>query len=196
MILETEQLANTYYAQRHGQSEGNTEQKLVSIPAEGIARWGLTMEGFEQVAREARNIKLDNKPLVFIVSPFLRAVQTAQVSQSILGGYIVIDERLSERFFGDYDMGPDSNLGTIWRRDRKDANNTDHGVESPAAVQQRFIDLIHDIEQEYQGYNVILVSHGDTLQIGQTPFAGAEPSKHRDLEHLHNAVIRRLGGRN
>jgi broad specificity phosphatase PhoE len=39
---------------------------------------------------------------------------------------------------------------------------------------------------------VVLVSHGDVLQILQTAFEGLDPSKHRSIPHLPTAELRQL----
>jgi hypothetical protein len=39
---------------------------------------------------------------------------------------------------------------------------------------------------------VILVAHGDVLQILQTAFEGVDPREHRSLPHLPNAELRWL----
>ena len=39
---------------------------------------------------------------------------------------------------------------------------------------------------------VVLVAHGDVLQIAQTAFADVDPRTHRSLEHLETATLRKL----
>merc|ERR1719414_343626 len=39
---------------------------------------------------------------------------------------------------------------------------------------------------------VVLVSHGDALQLLQTAFQGVSPSEHRSLPHLHPGELREL----
>ena len=60
--------------------------------------------------------------------------------------------------------------------------------------------LIGEIERELGGFSgnddvpwtVLLVAHGDVLQIAQTAFARADPTQHRDLPHLETAAVREL----
>ena len=52
--------------------------------------------------------------------------------------------------------------------------------------------LIADLEQRYSGRDILLVSHGDTLQILQAGFLRVDPSGHRRLPHLDTAEIREL----
>ena len=52
--------------------------------------------------------------------------------------------------------------------------------------------LIADLERRYSGRDILLVSHGDTLQIMQAGFLRMDPSAHRRLPHLDTAEIRQL----
>jgi broad specificity phosphatase PhoE len=66
-------------------------------------------------------------------------------------------------------------------------------VVSVAHVAHRVSAMIVDLEAQHsQRLNVILVSHGDTLQILQSCFAGVSPAQHRSLPHLHNCEVREL----
>lgn len=195
-IASVESLNNNYFDQRHGRSFGNLLHEIVSNLPDGISGFGLTEEGCTQVMQAALHAKEQGlgqeRPLLFVVSPLLRAVMTARISQSILGGEIIFDDRLVERFFGDYDLKTDKNLDSIWQLDALDENNTEGNVESPAAVQARINLLITELEGKYEGYDIVFVSHGDTLQIAETAFERIPSSRHRLLPHLQNGEIRRL----
>jgi broad specificity phosphatase PhoE len=52
--------------------------------------------------------------------------------------------------------------------------------------------LIRDLEREHSGQVILLVSHGDTLQIMQAGFARMDAGEHRRLAHLATAEVRRL----
>ena len=65
-------------------------------------------------------------------------------------------------------------------------------VESASNVQFRFSEVIRDCERAFDGQTVLLASHGDTLQIGQTAFQRISAGEHRSLPHLQTAEIRRL----
>ena len=52
--------------------------------------------------------------------------------------------------------------------------------------------FIVDLERRYSGRDILLVSHGDTLQILRAGFLRMNPSQHRSLPELKTAEIRRL----
>jgi probable phosphoglycerate mutase len=49
-----------------------------------------------------------------------------------------------------------------------------------------------NLEQKYKNKKIILIAHGDALQILQSGFQKICSSKHRSLEHLETAEIREL----
>jgi probable phosphoglycerate mutase len=57
---------------------------------------------------------------------------------------------------------------------------------------QRVTSVIADYESSHRDATLLLVSHGDALQLLQTAFLRRDASKHRTLEHLNTAEIRRL----
>jgi broad specificity phosphatase PhoE len=65
-------------------------------------------------------------------------------------------------------------------------------VEPVAAVLDRATGFIADLERQHSGRDILLVSHGDTLQILQAGFLRIDPSRHRSLPHLATAEFRRL----
>ena len=66
------------------------------------------------------------------------------------------------------------------------------GVESVDSVMNRTTECILDWDTRLQNHLIILVAHGDVLQITQTAFAKMDGSKHRNLDHLETATLRAL----
>ena len=61
-----------------------------------------------------------------------------------------------------------------------------------AAVLDRTTAFILDLERRYSGRDILLISHGDTLQILRAGFLRMDPSQHRSLPELKTAEIRQL----
>ncbi len=118
------------------------------------------------------------------------------------------DIRLRERYFGQFNGQSDANYQNVWDVDCNNPNHTEFAVESVNSVVDRTSDLIVDIEKmimfhdDHDSINdsindshsckVILVAHGDVLQILQTAFLKVDGSVHRSLEHLETATVREL----
>jgi len=183
---------------RHGESKANMANIILSHLEHGKKdTFGLTKKGEEQVADSVKKAKLqgwlDGAAIIYS-SPFSRCKKTAEIAKEVLGvkNQIHFDDRLRERFFGDFERTSNANYQKVWDNDAKNPSHMQDNVESALDVQKRTLSLIQDLEQEYTGKNILLVSHGDALQILQTGFLKLSPSKHRDIEHLHTAEIRKL----
>jgi broad specificity phosphatase PhoE len=131
--------------------------------------------------------------VLIVSSDFLRARETAELARELIGaGPIRLHPGLRERGFGAWEGRSHDNYRVVWERDAVDSEHTDQGVESAVAVQRRAVAVVHELEQAHQGQRVLLVAHGDALQILATAFAGADPGQHRSLEPWPTAGVRPL----
>ena len=187
-----ESLANRYHAMRHGQSKANEAGVIVSrIETDRDGDWGLTELGRRQALAAARQCGLP-ADTVICSSDFARARQTAEIVREQVGApEVAVRAALRERSFGDLEGTPAANYARVWQADTGGAGQPGD-VESAAAVLDRTTALVADLERRYSGRDVLLVSHGDTLQIMQAGFLKMDPSGHRQLPPLNTAEIRQL----
>jgi probable phosphoglycerate mutase len=184
-------LSNRFSVMRHGQSKANEAGVIVSaIENDRRGDYGLSAAGREQALAAARACGLPPETVI-CTSDFARARQTAELVRACLGGRdVVVAEALRERRFGAWEGTPAANYQRVWAAD--EAGNAADGVEPAAAVLERTTGLVARLERRYSGRDILLVSHGDTLQILQAGFLRADPSGHRRVPHLATAEIRRL----
>ena len=186
-------LANRFRVMRHGQSKANEAGVIVStIESDRRGDYGLSEPGVRQAraAAEACGLPPDT---VICSSDFSRARETAQIVRACLGAAEVnLTEALRERCFGDLEGTPVANYARVWASDGLASDHGRDGVEPVAAVLDRATALVADLERRYSGRDILLVSHGDTLQILQAGFLRMAPSRHRQLPHLATAEIREL----
>ena len=71
-------------------------------------------------------------------------------------------------------------------------NHNYRNCESVNSVLERTTMVIKDLEKKYSQKTIIIVSHGDSLQILQTGFQKINPRFHRQLQHLETAELREL----
>ncbi|KAF9314579.1 hypothetical protein BG003_004061 [Podila horticola] len=145
-----------------------------------------------------------------LASPFKRTIETANLIHNTLQTSLDISHipspeqalDLRERFFGEFEMQTPSDdlYTTVWNQDAIDPFHEKFGVESVATVTQRTTGVVRSEEQsdkeEAEGVEetfVVLVSHGDALQILQTAMRGWSGDRHRQLEHLNTANWREVG---
>jgi probable phosphoglycerate mutase len=100
---------------------------------------------------------------------------------------------LRERNFGELELHSDSAYRGIWQLDALDADHRQSRVESVNQVLERLTRLVRSLEEHHNGRDILLVSHGDPLQILQTAFMRADARKHRVIvPPLQNAEVRTL----
>ncbi|HEX7349405.1 histidine phosphatase family protein [Brachybacterium sp.] len=181
---------------RHGESTANVEGLIVSVPGpRALTEVGLTARGREQARAAAREglVQGLGPGTVILTSDFARARQTAEEFAAGLGAAPPrVDRRLRERSFGRYDEGPASAYEQIWEIDRGRGTHTDE-VEQVADVAGRVLAVLHEADQFARTAPVVLVAHGDVLQIALALGAGSDPHEHREVPHLGNAELRRIG---
>ena len=187
-----QRLANRYSVMRHGQSEANASGVIVScIDNDQRGGYGLTDLGRRQALAAAHGCGLPGDTLI-CSSDFCRARQTAEIVRAWLGApEVVIAPALRERCFGDLEGTATGNYARVWAADDADADHP-QGVERAGAVLDRATAFVAELERSYSGRDILLVSHGDTLQILQAGFVLMDPSRHRHVPHLEVAEIRRL----
>ena len=204
-------LRHRYYALRHGQSLANVAHIISSDPAIATVEHGLSETGWEQVLAaadavcdEARAHGLD---VAIISSDFKRAWQTAQsVRAGCLAAGVPVwppedvqpTLALRERSFGELSGGSDDRYDDVWAEDARSAEHVEYGVESIRSVLTRARGVVQHLESSSvldpnRRWMVVLVAHGDVLQILQTAFARVDVRRHRSLEHLPTATLRALG---
>lgn len=186
-------LNNQYFIMRHGQSLANEQGIIVSDPANGVLEeYGLGVVGRQQAKESAQNSGLNQDTLIY-TSDFSRAYQTAEIVRQVIGANnVVVATQLRERYFGDWEKTAHDNYKKVYEFDRVVADRHVNNVESLNSVLTRTLQLVTAIEQTYKGRDILLVSHGDTLQILQAGMSGYSPTKHCDLPYPKTAEIRRL----
>ena len=142
-------------------------------------------------AEEAQKKYFFNHSTVIISSDFVRAKETALIVAQVFGaGDVILSQKLRERFFGEWESSSNDNYQKIWEGDVVGDGHSDNGVENTTDVLARVLSLIDELELKFDGKKILMVSHGDTLQILQTAFEGVSPSMHRSVDNLKTAEIR------
>lgn len=191
-------MENNYFFLRHGQSKANVGGFVLSHPEHGKHEdFSLTEVGEKQVRNSVLKVKdeglLDNSAIIYS-SPFSRCRKTAEIARDVLGvdNKVIIDERLRERWFGDLERTSSDNYEKVWAEDKKDHLHKVYNVERLEDVKDRVVELIYELEKKYKNKKIIIVSHGDPLQITQTFMQGKSLTEHRSIEHLQTAEVRKL----
>ncbi|MGF1767921.1 histidine phosphatase family protein [Enterovibrio makurazakiensis] len=183
---------NTYLVMRHGQSQANVADIVVSDPAIGCEQYGLSPLGEQQAKTAAAQYQ--GAPITHIfASDFKRTKETAAIVADALNmSEPKYDIRLRERYFGEWEGKTSAAYEQVWAKDALTADNNENGVESTAQVRARTLNLINALEVKYHGEVILLVAHGDILQILATVFNDLPPNQHRTLPHHETGELKLL----
>jgi broad specificity phosphatase PhoE len=186
-------LRNNYSGMRHGQSKANVKNVIVScIDNDSPDNFGLTDLGRRQALEAATGSGLPTDTVI-CSSDFARAEQTARIVATAVGAAdVMVTSAIRERCFGDWEGTAADNYAIVWAADKANPDHADGHVEPASAVLSRATEFIITLERRYSGRDILLVSHGDTLQILQAGFLRMNPGRHRDLPHFEPAEIRRF----
>jgi len=188
-------LHNQYLVLRHGTSEANLKGIIVSCPENGLDKWGLSAAGRQEVSASVEKAVMEgvlDRQSSLRSSDFLRARESSQIAmQKMHICQMKIDAALRERNFGDFELQSNTHYQEVWAEDLRNPKHTKWGVESATAVVERLV-MLRRLEKSHQDKKILLVSHGDTLQLLQCVFEGQSIKHHRDLPHLEVGEVRLL----
>jgi len=152
---------NRLFLVRHGEAEHNVN-KIIS--SSDNSKFDLTERGVEQIKGVANILKDEKIDLIFS-SPFHRTQKTAGIIAEKTGVEVVIDKRIIEINFGEFDGKSNGELLKVCPTKELRAQNAKFGIESGEEIRVRFEDFLKEINKKYQNKNIVVVSHGDPLQI-------------------------------
>ena len=127
-------------------------------------------------------------------SDFKRTRETAEILHTHLQVETPLRYELAlrERNFGQFELSSHKNYQKIWDLDPEDPTHSTYGNESVMDVVTRTSKLLQSLDEEFSNRIILLVSHGDVIQILSTLFYGVPPSKHHTLPYIGNCEIREV----
>jgi broad specificity phosphatase PhoE len=184
--------------------------------------WGLSELGLRQALAAAEGSGLPADTVIWSSDFSRARQTAEVVRAHLGAPEVILTDALRERCFGELEGSAVANYARVWTADKAaadkaaadkaaagataidkaatgkaatggtGANGAVSGIEPAAVVLDRASALIADLERRYSGRGILLVSHGDTLQILQAGFLRLDPSSHRRVPHLETAEIREL----
>ncbi len=166
------------YIVRHGQTDWNVK---------GIYQGRVDIELNEKGIKQAEKTKAVLKGLKFdkvFSSPLKRAYKTAQI---ITDNKITSDERLVERCNGKLEGKLKSEYeGAV---DFTDPNENRLGIETLPEFRKRIYDFFDDIMKNYQGKNVLVVTHAGVSIYVRCYFEGEPKDGDYNSYKLKNCEV-------
>jgi len=200
-LLKQKFSTNEYFIIRHGEAENITKGIYSSFPEK--TELPLTKKGEKQIQEVAEKLKEEQIDLI-VSSDILRCKQTAELIGKKLGIQPIFDPRLREIDQGELNGQTKEEARKFWDPQGKlDAlqftlariNKPAPGGESFADVRVRVLDFLKEIEKQYQGKKILIVSHESPLLMLETATKGLthkETAEYRIQNPLHVGELRKI----
>jgi len=170
---------------RHGQTDYNAAGKLqgqIDIP--------LNVTGIEQ-ANGAAAVLAKVKPAAIVSSDLSRAVDTAAALAERIGLEPMVDKRLRERSFGQWEGLTHKEMSKGWPEAFAQWRTGGHPAGVDAETREnlglRFAESVNEWAAKYEiSDTVIFVAHGAAISTGITALLGQNPEGWRGISGLSN----------
>jgi broad specificity phosphatase PhoE len=156
---------------RHGESVANAEGRFTRGPHEPLSR-----RGRQESLERARRLQKRFDPVALYASPFVRALETAQLIGGVLGLAPLVVDALREQDFGELRGQPYETLRMERRTDRWRFRPP--GGETLEEVFGRVGPALDEIATRHLGAEIVIVSHGGVMAAVQRwacELRGADP---------------------
>ena len=155
LTARTKTSGNRYFVMRHGEAANNIADEL---DATDEKKWPLTDRGREQAKEGAKKLPKITK---IIASPFARTKETAETVAREIGfdtNDIIWSDEIVEFPFGD--LTGTSHKAFVERRDALSYTERVPGGGSYQDAKNRFGAFFYNLEKEYAGETILIVTHG------------------------------------
>ena len=183
------------YFLRHGRTGWNAKHRIqgsnkqIDLDNEGVKQAEAVVEGFCRAGLEFDRV---------YSSPYRRALHTAEIVCAKIGGMPVLDDRIREMGFGEYEGTPffeggflDDNIRAAFEDPVK---YIPHGGETYSQVFARVRDFLESELKALEGKceNVLVVAHGGVLHAVVTLVLGLDVSRFWE-ERQNNCCVHEIG---
>lgn len=158
---------------RHGNTDWNAERRI-----QGHSDTPLNALGRSQAAAAAPLLAA-RSPSAVVSSDLSRCRDTAAPLVKLTGLPVTHDERLRERFYGEWEGLTLSDIAQRWpesyarKNEGADAADLGHGIERPADVMKRVGEALREIvETTEPGSTTVVVTHGGSARYGLIELLG------------------------
>ena len=177
---------------RHAESEGN----LAPIYQGELPGTDLTKRGTGQAKDVGTWLKTQNVDVIYC-SPLARTIQTAEVIAKKTGAKVVVDDRLREVEFGEWE-GKNVDFSDLTFVKERRAHKLEtgkpesiyhfDGMENWVSVGERINNFIEEILPRHRSEHIVVVTHADPMVNMEQFFTGEDPVKLSHRPYPEKAV--------
>lgn len=193
--LKAKTRRNTYIIMRHGEADHNVAGILSSKPNNPHH---LTDAGKAVVNATADLLDKEHIDVMF-VSPYVRTRETADIviERRAFKGPVIIDDRLSEFNFGDFDGKQIEEYHRYFSSLHEKLSKRLPNGENLYDVRKRVGDFIYDIDSQYEGKHILIITHDSPATAFEVVAEGADEKKFIEMwsyseDFVNPGEVRRL----
>ncbi|MCK9578413.1 histidine phosphatase family protein [bacterium] len=185
-------LKNRYFLLRHGKNIHQTvKSNILYCYPDDNPPCELIEEGIEQI--EKAGFYLKNKEIDFIISSdILRTRQTSDIISNIIGydkNKIRFDERLRDINWGIFGGKTIDEGWAFYKNDmKKRFYIAPEGGETWQDCRARVIEVLNELENEFNNKNILIISHGDPLWLLEGYILGISDDDLIDAEKKNRTI--------
>ena len=177
---------------RHAESEGN----LIPIYQAKLPGTDLTKRGQNQAKEAGKWLKTQNVDVIY-TSPLARTQQTAEAIAKATGAKVIVDDRLREVDFGEWE-GKNIDFSDLTFVKERRAHKLDtgkpesiyhfEGMESWQSVQERLESFLDEVLPRHRSEHIVVVTHADPMVNIEHFFTGEDAVKLSHRPYPEKAV--------
>ncbi len=155
---------NKYLILRHGKTPYQTrgEKKIYDWPS--LDTFPLIEKGKKKIQKLVKKLKKEKIDIIYS-SDSLRTRQTAEIVAKELDLKINFDPRLRDINIGIYQGREKKEFRRDFPKNLKRFEKRITGGESWSDIKKRILGFVKDIDTQYEGKSILIVSHGDPLWL-------------------------------
>jgi isoleucyl-tRNA synthetase len=165
---------NTFFLVRHTESNHNVENIFAYGPERGNNVSRLTEKGIVQAKKIAANLKKVGVKIIF-TSPYRRTKEVSEIISKETGAKIFVEERLGELNPGVFAGRSVEEFNKFFANPVEKFYKTPPGGENLTDAKRRMLAVLQEINQQYDGQKIAIVSHGDPLWALEAALLNAGP---------------------
>jgi isoleucyl-tRNA synthetase len=171
---------NRYFVFRHGHSQRQVKKVASCWPEP--APLPLTAKGEKEVRISAKKLAKEKIDLI-VASDLLRTKETARIIAKTTAAKIIYDKRLREANVGIFNGADPKNFWDYISTKKNPLAARPPKGESLMMIRDRMYKLMAEIDKEYEGKNIVFVSHELPLTILEHTLKGVSAPKILDGRH-------------
>lgn len=194
-LHEKRYFKNNFFLLRHGQADHNVKGLVGPRDEMSGQESKLTAKGIRQVVKAAKILKKYHIDVI-VASDIYRIRQTAKIVSEEIGKPIMFCEELRELNLGSHQTITEKEYHSLFGSEVEwFTKKIDPAAENHTDLKKRMWSFIQKTNRDYNGKNILVISHGDPLWILESMsknLSNSESLKYHKKYYIKNGELRKM----